>query len=302
MSADSPIPLSVYQYPRYYAIGYQWNTKAECDFLEACLATYTAPLPARAPARPKFHGAGGEHREASGPAPRHRTLEEQAGKPSRILDIGCGAGRHLLELARRGHTVTGFDLRPEMVAFAQEQARAAKLPMTVYQDDLRSMKLEGTYELAACLMDTFRYLLTNEHILRHLAEVADHLSSGGLYVTDFWIPTRWDQIANEVYQWEQTEGDTTVRVFYVQHPESADPISQTFEDELVFSVQEGGKSQEIRGERTRTRLMLPQEFRALVQASAVFDLVGMFADFDLEKPLHAAGLSWRMVSVLKKRT
>ena len=61
---------AVYRYPRYYAIGYQWNTEAECDFIEACL---------------KAHGSA------------HL-------KPGavRLLDIGCGAGRHLLTLAKRG--------------------------------------------------------------------------------------------------------------------------------------------------------------------------------------------------------
>ena len=265
MSVAKKSTDSVYCYPRYYAIGYQWNTQGECDFLEACLARH-------------FHG-----------------------KASAILDIGCGSGRHLLELAKRGYQVTGFDLHPEMVDFAQSQAKKAKLPVTVFQGDLRQMRLEDTFDVAICLMDTFRFLLTNEQILEHLKAIGRHLSPGGLYVTDFWIPTRWDQTANEIYQWEQTEGDTTVRVFYLQHPESIDPIAQTFEDELVFAVEEPGHSREIRGERTRTRLILPQEFRALVEASGVFEIVGIFAEFDVTKPLEPASVSWRMVSVLKKR-
>ena len=106
---------------------------------------------------------------------------------------------------------------------------------------------------------------------------------------------------NEVYQWEHPEGDTTVRVFYVQHPETIDPIQQTFEDELAFVVEEGGASREIRGERTRTRLIMPQEFQALVAASGVFEAVGTFGEFDLTKPLTPEASSWRMVSVLRRR-
>ena len=261
------LPSSVYAYPHYYAIGYQWNTKVECDFLETCLSTYG-------------HGSA-----------------------ARVLDIGCGAGRHLLELARRGHRVTGLDLRPEMVVFVSEEAKHAKLSdaITVFQGDLRDLQVNGTFDLAVCLMDTFRFLLTNEQIVEHLRRVGACLSEGGLYVTDFWIPARWDQIASEIYQWEQTAGETTVRVFYLQHPESIDPITQTFEDELVFTVEEDDQTKEIRGERTRTRLILPQEFRALVEASGVFDMVATFADFDTTKPLEPSYLSWRMVSVLKKK-
>jgi hypothetical protein len=112
---------------------------------------------------------------------------------------------------------------------------------------------------------------------------------------------RWDQIANEMYQWEQSDGDLTVKVFYLQHPESIDPIEQTFEDELVFTIEEPEGSQEIRGGRTRTRLIMPQEFRALVETSGAFDVVETLSDFDPQKPLEAASGSWRMVSVLKKR-
>lgn len=266
MRISDPSPASVYSYPRYYAIGYQWNTKAECDFLDTCLS------------------------------------KRQGRKAGAILDIGCGAGRHLLEMARRGYRATGFDLRQEMVAFVQEEAKKSGVEVSVSVGDLRRMALTGTYDLAVCLMDTFRFLLTNDEILRHLREVGAHLSPQGVYVTDFWIPTKWDQIANEIYQWEQTQDETTVKVFYLQHPESIDPIGQTFEDELVFVVEEEGQQREIRGERTRTRLILPQEFLALVEASRVFDVVGTFSDFDATKPLAAGNLSWRMVSVLRKRS
>ena len=93
-----------------------------------------------------------------------------------------------------------------------------------------------------------------------------------------------------------------MRVFYLQHPDTIDPINQTFEDELVFSIhEEGAAPREIRGARTRTRLIMPQEFRALVEASGAFDVLGVFTEFDLARPLEPPELSWRMISVLRKR-
>ncbi|OGX28741.1 MAG: hypothetical protein A3B78_03650 [Omnitrophica WOR_2 bacterium RIFCSPHIGHO2_02_FULL_67_20] len=256
---------TVYRHPRYYAIGYRWNTGVECDFIEACLS-------------------------AHGPS-----------TASRLLDIGCGAGRHTIELARRGYRVTGVDVSPEMVAFVQEESKKANLPVTASVDDLRCLSLRGTYDAAFCFMDTFRFLLTNEEITAHLRTVAGLLAPGGLYLTDFWVPAQWDKIGNEIHQWEQTEGGTTVRVFYLQHPESVDPVSQTFDDELVFVVEEPGGIREIRGGPTRTRLLLPQEFGALVGGSGVFSLRSTHGEFDLVKPFDRATLSWRMISVLQKR-
>lgn len=255
----------VYKYPRYYAIGYQWNTGVECDFIEACLRT---------------HGPAG-------------------GK--RLLDIGCGSGRHLTELAARGYQVAGVDVRPEMIAFVEAEAKQRHLNIAAAVDDLRRLAITGTYDAAFCFMDTFRFLLTNEEIIAHLRTVAGLLAPGGLYLTDFWVPSRWDQAGNEIHQWEQTGNGTTVRVFYLQHPESVDPIAQTFEDELVFEVSEGDQTRTIRGGHTRTRLIMPQEFRALIECSGVFDLLATSGEFDLTKPFDHTSLSWRMISVMRKR-
>ena len=255
----------VYKHPRYYAIGYQWNTQAECDFIEACLKQYGPP------------------------------------NATRLLDIGCGAGRHMVDLAKRGYRLTGIDAAPEMVAYVEQEAKLGHLPITVSVGDLRRLSVRGTYDTAFCFMDTFRFLLTNDEIKAHLRTVADRLAPGGLYLLDFWIPHQWDQVGNEIHQWEQTDGDTTVRVFYLQHPETIDPITQTFEDELVFEMREDGDTQEIRGGRTRTRLIMPQEFAALVDGSGVFDLAATYGEFDLAKPLSQESLSWRMISILKKR-
>ncbi|PUE61556.1 SAM-dependent methyltransferase [Limnohabitans sp. 2KL-17] len=38
---------------------------------------------------------------------------------SRVLDVACGAGRHMRWLAAQGHEVTGVDRNPDAVALAQ---------------------------------------------------------------------------------------------------------------------------------------------------------------------------------------
>jgi cyclopropane fatty-acyl-phospholipid synthase-like methyltransferase len=44
-----------------------------------------------------------------------------------ILDMGCGTGRHAVELARRGYQVTGVDISSGMLAEAKKAAQEAKV-------------------------------------------------------------------------------------------------------------------------------------------------------------------------------
>ena len=257
----------VYAYPLYYSIGYAWNTEQECSFIESCCERYL-----------------------------HKEKEE-----IRLLDIGCGAGRHLLELAQRGYTVSGFDPKPEMVQFVKAAADEAGLEIDVRAGSLQQFHVARRADGAFCFMDTFRFLLTNEQIITHLQQVAASLNEGGLYLLDFWVPPRWEMMANETYQWEQEQDGIAVRVLYIQYPDSIDRAAQTFEDELVFQVNDHGAEREIRGGRVRTRLLLPQEFRALVAASGCFELLGTYHEFDLEKPYTQEHTSWRMISVLQRR-
>ncbi len=67
----------------------------------------------------------------------------------RVLDVGCGPGRHALALARQGITVHGVDLSPEFVALAREAA--ADLPATFAVLDVRDLAHTAEFDAAICL-------------------------------------------------------------------------------------------------------------------------------------------------------
>jgi 8-oxo-dGTP pyrophosphatase MutT (NUDIX family)/SAM-dependent methyltransferase len=61
------------------------------------------------------------------------------GRPSRVLDLGCGPGLYTERLARLGHRCTGVDFGPASIAYAREQAAAAGLDITYLEADIRTL-------------------------------------------------------------------------------------------------------------------------------------------------------------------
>src|SRR5688572_29696292 len=57
----------------------------------------------------------------------------------RVLDVGCGPGRHSLALARRGLDVVGVDLSPDFVAHAREAAASEGLRVAFEEADVRTL-------------------------------------------------------------------------------------------------------------------------------------------------------------------
>jgi SAM-dependent methyltransferase len=66
----------------------------------------------------------------------------------RVLDVGCGPGRHARALAERGVEVVGVDLSDRFVALAREGAPPGA---TFHVADARSLTFDGEFDAAICL-------------------------------------------------------------------------------------------------------------------------------------------------------
>ncbi len=144
----APVSRDWYDTPLYYDIIFDEDTVREADFLEAMV---------------RRHGLA-----------RSRS----------VLELACGSGRHVSEFARRGWRSAGFDLNAEMLRFAKDRLCTDGLKATLWQDRMESFEVPGgrRFDLAHCLVSTFKYLLTEADARACIARTAAVLKPGGLFV------------------------------------------------------------------------------------------------------------------------
>ncbi len=77
---------------------------------------------------------------------------------ARLLDIPCGFGRHAIELARRGFRMTGLDISNEFLRALNERIETEYLPIEVIQGDVLTTAINGSFEGAYCMGNSFGYV------------------------------------------------------------------------------------------------------------------------------------------------
>jgi len=82
-------------------------------------------------------------------------IEKELGqnKGLKILDVGCGTGRHSIELTRRGYGVTGIDLSEAQLGRAREKAGKLGLDIQFQKHDARTLPFEHEFDVAIMLCE-----------------------------------------------------------------------------------------------------------------------------------------------------
>ncbi|MFH1197197.1 MAG: class I SAM-dependent methyltransferase [bacterium] len=84
-------------------------------------------------------------------------------KTKTILDVGCGTGRHAVELAKRGYKITGIDLSEDQLNRARQKAKDANVEVKFLQADARNFKFDEKFDFAMMMCEgAFSLMETDE--------------------------------------------------------------------------------------------------------------------------------------------
>jgi SAM-dependent methyltransferase len=100
----------------------------------------------------------------------------------RVLDIGCGHGRHALALAERLPEVTGVDFARALLVRAKQLGADSSVRADWIRGDMRRLPLRSRLFGAAVLIDAFGFFDTDEENELALKEAARVLVAGGRLV------------------------------------------------------------------------------------------------------------------------
>lgn len=100
-----------------------------------------------------------------------------------ILDVGCGYGRHAIELVQRGYSVTGLDLSLPLLIRAADEAQRRGLAVNFVHADMREMSFEQQFTGAYSMLTSFGYF-DEETNLRVAERIGRALKPGGRLLLD----------------------------------------------------------------------------------------------------------------------
>jgi SAM-dependent methyltransferase len=103
---------------------------------------------------------------------------------ARVLDLGCGPGRHSIPLAKQGAQVTGVDRSPFLLQKARSRAELEKLNIEWVEADMRSFVRPDEFDLVINLFTSFGYFGDVEEDLTVLRNIFRSLAPGGFFIID----------------------------------------------------------------------------------------------------------------------
>lgn len=251
-----------YDYPQYWDLAFQSETEPEADFFEKACRKYV-----------------------DGPV-------------KRVFEPGCGGGRLILELVRRGYQLEAIDLSESSVNHANRRLKRAKLQADIRVGDMTRFATSQPMDAVINTMNTFRHLASEAAARAHLESVHQCLRPGGLFILGFHLhPPDTDPEDGE--WWVEKRGKTSVRTTLRVRETN---LTQRYEVvRFNLRVRTPTKDLKIRTD-YQLRIYDAAQIRSTLQSVPGLELVDVY-DFmyDIDEPLELDDQLGDAVFVLRKR-
>ena len=142
------VSTRLYDLPEVYDIAFAWDLSQEINFFKRVFETYV-PFPVR-----------------------------------HVLEPACGTGRFLRTLPTHGFQVTGYDINPTMLRYAEGSVAAGNCGESVRAllANMISAEVSGEFDAAFNSINSIGYLHSDEDVVSHLKATGSSLREGGIYI------------------------------------------------------------------------------------------------------------------------
>jgi SAM-dependent methyltransferase len=147
---------------------------------------------------------------------------------TRVLDLCCGVGRHSLELARRGFSVTGVDRTQSYLEQARQQAKQEGLSIEFVREDMRHSRRPDTFDLVINMFTSFGYFEDQEDDRKVARNIYDSLKPGGVLLMEM---SGKEIVAREFreHDWHEIDG-----VYWLEERKVIDNWKQMLNRWIMF--------------------------------------------------------------------
>ena len=177
-----------------------------------------------------------------------------------ILDIGCGTGRHAIELTKRGYSVMGIDLSANQLKRARDKAAEAGLDICFEQHDARTLSLERDFDAVIMLCEGgFPLMETDAMNYAILSRAGEALKAGGklIFTTLNGLYPLFHSVQDFLEGDKESSEDGTAR-----YDDFSFDLMTFREESTIEIVNDLGVKKRIR---TSERYYIPPEIRWLLQ-------------------------------------
>lgn len=129
-----------------------------------------------------------------------------------VVDLGCGTGRHVRELARLGYDAVGIDISSYNIRFARRKASQDRLAAKFIVGSYYNHRSAGGYDAAICL--NWSIPVKDGEMRRFLHNTSSLLHQGGVLMLDYEKASEivWDDIGKPTMECWRQGGETITRV------------------------------------------------------------------------------------------